>query len=462
MGDLSRRDILRNAGRVGLGGLVGSTLTGGANARGATSSRPGPNIILIFIDDLGWAELGCYGNRFNETPNIDQLAAGGTRFTDAYSAAPVCSPTRASLMTGQYPPRVGITDYLRADDEKHLSPEQETFVSPMKSRGYKTGLIGKWHLMGDYGKKRGAPSRHGFDEVICSETGYIAGGKYFHPYFFMKGVEAREEGEYLTDRLSVEAVDFISRHKREPFFLFLSHYAVHTRLAAKRDKINKYKGKLGAGKRKNHPVLAAMIESIDEGVGQILDKLDRLGIADDTVVIFTSDNGGEHRVTSNAPLRGGKSQLYEGGIRVPLIVRWPGKAGRGRVCKVPVNTVDLCPTFLDLAGATREDRHAIDGESLVPLLKGRQDLKRDALYWHYPLAKPHFLGGRSSGAIRKGDYKLIAFYETGQTELYNLKADPGERQDLTPTMPGRVLELRKLLEKWRDKVGARSSRGPGL
>ena len=454
MKSITRRELLRRTSRTAVGGLAARLLTDVASAHAASDPPGPPNIVFIFIDDLGWAELGCYGNRFNETPHIDRLAGQGMRFTDAYSAAPVCSPTRAALMTGQYPARVGITDYLRADDDKHLSPDRVTLNEPVASRGYKTAWIGKWHLTGDYGKKRGAPSRHGFDEVMSSETGYIAGGKYFHPYFFMKGLPARWRGEYLTDRLSWEAADFISRHKDGPFCLFLSHYAVHTRLAAKKKIVEKYKTRPGAGKRRNNPVLAAMIESIDEGVGLIVRKLSELGIAEDTVVMFTSDNGGEDRVTSNAPLRGGKSQLYEGGIRVPLIVRWPGVVKPGAVCNVPVNTVDVYPTFLDLAGAAPAAGQIFDGESLVPLLKRTGGLKRDALYWHYPLAKPHFLGGESGGAIRQDNLKLIEFYETGKLELYDLKADPGERSDLAGALPEKASALRRRLARWRDQVGA--------
>jgi arylsulfatase A-like enzyme len=270
----------------------------------------------------------------------------------------------------------------------------------------------------------------------------------------MKQVEARADGEYLTDRLNTEAVDFISRHKSNPFLLVLSHYAVHTALAGKGDVVEKYKTKPGSGRRRNNPTLAAMIESIDDGVGLILDRLHQHHIANDTIVIFASDNGGEHRVTSNAPLRGGKSQLYEGGIRVPLIVRWPGMVRRKSICKTPVSTIDVYPTLCEIARAETSAEQAIDGESLVPLLTQTGRLKRDTLYWHYPLSKPHFLGGRSSGAVRQGNFKLIEFYDTNALELYNLKTDLGEERNLTPTMPGKVIELRRKLRNWRKKVGA--------
>ncbi len=421
-------------------------------ADAAAQGRP-LNVVLILADDLGWAELGCYGNRFNETPHLDRLAGRGVRFTDAYSAAPVCSPTRAALMTGQYPARVGITDFLRADDERFLSPDYHTLAEALRSAGYATGLIGKWHLMGDYNRKRGHPSLHGFDEVICSETRYIGAGSYFAPYRFMPGVKA-PEGEYLTDRLNREAVEFIRRHRDRPFFLYLSHYSVHTALAAKQEVVDRFAAKPGAGKDKNNPVLAAMLASIDDGVGSIMSALEQAGIADRTVLIFASDNGGERKVTSNAPLRGGKSQLYEGGIRVPMIICRPGAARAGGTCDVPVTSADLYPTIIEMAGLKRSPDQVMDGESLAGLLGGADELKRDAIYWHYPLDRPHFLGGMSAGAIRQGEFKLIEFFDTGKSELYNLKEDLSERNDLAKQMPEKAEELRGKLARWRADVGA--------
>ncbi|HPD31811.1 MAG TPA: DUF1961 family protein [Phycisphaerae bacterium] len=412
-----------------------------------------PNFVLILVDDLGWAELGCYGNRFNETPHLDRLANRGVQFTNAYAAAPVCSPTRAALMTGQYPARVGITDYLRADDERFLSPEYHTLAEALRDAGYATGLLGKWHLTGDYRLKRGEPSLHGFDEVICSETRYIGAGSYFAPYLFMPEVTG-PRGEYLTDRLNREAVDFIRRHKDRPFFLYLSHYSVHTVLAAKPEMIEHFAAKRGVGKTRNNPVLAAMLASIDEGVGNITSALDELGIADRTVLIFASDNGGERRVTSNAPLRGGKSQLYEGGIRVPLIIYRPGSRRAGKTCNVPVITPDLYPTLIEMAGLKNRPNRMIDGESIVGLLDGDRTLQRDSLYWHYPLDRPHFLGGMSAGAIRQGNYKLIEFFDNGKVELYDLKTDLRERENLAHRMPEKAAQLRAQLARWRASVGA--------
>ena len=420
----------------------------------AAPKRRRPNIVFVLADDLGWAELGCYGNRFNETPHLDRLAREGMRFTDAYAAAPVCSPMRVSFMTGQYPARVGITDYLRPNDPKFLSPGHFTLPEALGKAGYASCLIGKWHLMGDYAKRKGDPKLHGFTEVICSESRGIGGGDYFGPYRFNPAVKPKTENEYLSDRLNQEAADFIVRHKDKPFFLYLSHYAVHTRLAGKPKLVAKYRRKPGAGTNRNNPELAAMLESIDDGVGLILAKLDELRLADDTVVIFMSDNGGENRVTSNAPLRGAKSQLYEGGIREPLIVRWPGRIKAGSVCRVPVSSVDFYPTLLDVAGAKPDPRQALDGVSLTPLLRETGGLTRDALFWHYPLARPHFLGGVSAGAVRAGGWKLIEFFDTGKVELYNLRNDLSETADLAAKHPDKAAELKKRLADWRRSVGA--------
>lgn len=426
------------------------------------SPKSAPNIIMILADDLGWHELGCYGNRFNETPNVDRLAAGGMRFTQAYATAPVCTPTRIALMTGQHPARVGITDYLDVKDEKFLSPNYVTLNEQLKKAGYHCGLIGKWHLTGDYSLRRGEPAKHGWDEVICSETGYIANGDYVHPYFFMPDVQAKTEGEYLTDRLNQEAVDFIKRnHKKpdrtggpaaRPFFLYLSHYTVHTKLAGKPGKVAKYGQKSGAGTRQNNPELAAMLESLDEGVGQIVSALKELGLAENTLILFTSDNGGESNVTSNAPLRGGKSELYEGGIREPFIAYWPGTIKPGAVSEQVVNTLDIYPTLLELAAIKPAANQVLDGISLAPVLKGNTKPFARTLYWHYPLPKPHFLGGRSAGAIRSGDFKLIEYFDTNQVQLFNLADDLGEQIDLSEKLPAKRGQLLTQLQEWRRKT----------
>lgn len=426
-----------------------------------------PNIIFILADDLGWAELGCYGNKFNETPNLDKLSREGMRFTDAYASAPVCSPYRAALMTGQYPARAGITDYLRPNDARHLSTDYVTIAEMLKRAGYATGIIGKWHLTGyaNHGAKEFSPNLHGFDEVIVSENRGIGGGSYFHPYHFNREIRKRLPGrEYLVDRCNLEAVEFIERHKDGPFFLYLSHYAVHTRLSGKDGLVAKYEKKPGAGKgnraRWNNPHLAAQLESIDEGVGMITDKLDELGLANNSVLIFTGDNGGEDRVTSNAPLRAGKSTLYEGGIREPLVVRWPGVVKPGSVCNKPTSNIDFYPTFLQFAGCRMDRSQHFDGVSILPLLENsKAELGRDTFYWHYPLEKPHFLGGRSAGAIRQVNFKLIEFFDNGQVELYNLADDISEEHNLAAELPDKVRELQKRLAKWRVEVGARLPAG---
>jgi len=422
------------------------------------TNRKKPNIIFILADDLGWAELGCYGSRFNETPNLDRLAGKGMRFTQAYAAAPVCSPYRAGLMTGQYPLRVGITDYLRRNDTNHLRPGQQyTVAEALRDAGYTTGLIGKWHLMGDYRKRKGAPKLHGFTEVICSETQYIGGGYYFPPYKHMPQVKPRTPDEYLVDRVNQEAVEFIERNKDEPFFLYVSHYAVHTRLVGKPQLVEKYSKKPGAGKGqkapRNNVHLAAQLESIDEGVGMIMQKLEQLDLAENTLVIFTSDNGGESRVTSNAPLREGKSTLYEGGIRVPLVISWPGRIKARSVSNTLAMNIDFYPTLAQIAGADIDPTQRMDGVSIVPLLKNpKAALTRDALYWHYPLDKPHFLGGRSSGAIRQGRWKLLEFFDDGHLGLYNIKDDIGETNNLAEKTPRKTKELHQLLQQWRKSL----------
>jgi len=443
---------------------VSSGLAVSSLARSAGVSRRGrvagpPNFVFILADDLGWSELGCYGNRFNETPNLDSLARKGLRFTQAYAAAPVCSPYRASLMTGMWPVRTGITDYLRPDSRKHLSVEYTTIAEALKRKGYATGLVGKWHLTGyaNHGAPEVPPTAHGFDEVMVSENRGIGGGSYFYPYHFNREIKKRLPGrEFLVDRCNLEAVEFIERHRGEPFFLYLSHYAVHTALRGKPNLVRKYRSKPGAGKgpraKRNNPHLAAQLESIDRGVGMIVEKLRSLGLLERTVIFFTSDNGGELNVTSNAPLRGGKSQLYEGGIRVPLLVWAPGLIKKRAVCETPVATVDFFPTFLDLAGVKPRTGEGPDGVSLVPLFKdpaAHLKRKRDALFWHYPLRRPHFLGGRSSVAVRKGRWKLIEFFDTGKVELYDLKNDIGEKRNLASRRPRLRDELKTLLRSWR-------------
>lgn len=446
-----------------------------------------PNIIFILADDLGWSELGCYGNRFNETPNLDRMAKEGLRWTQAYAAAPVCSPYRASFLTGQYPARHGILDYLRPGTANPLSTDHKTIAELLKARGYSTGIIGKWHLTGyryHGAPKELRPTDHGFDEEIACEIKSVGNGANFWPYVFRKQKiswlnlpkNRLGKNEYLVDRMNREAVDFIHRHQSKPFFLYLSHYATHTILHGKPDLVQWYRKKHPPGKSTrqkcylcqdaglngdplhhwagdHNPHLAAMLKSIDDGVGMIRQCLKTLKLENNTIVIFTSDNGGETNVTSNAPLRGGKSQLYEGGIRVPLIIQWPGKVAKGSICAQPTSNVDFYPTFLDIAAVKPDPKQKLDGTSIQPLLaRPKAPLKRPPLFWHYPLEKPHFLGGQSAGAIREGDWKLIEFYETKRLELYRLDQDPGEKHDRKEQNPRKAKELHQKLKDWRKAI----------
>lgn len=462
-----------------------AVVLGGLSCSPAARAQKAParpyNVIYILADDLGYSELGSYGNNFNETPHLDRMAAEGVRFTNCYAAAPVCSPYRAALMTGKYPARLGITDYLRPNAGQHLDTADITLAEMFRNNGYRTGIIGKWHLSGYV--KAGAPEVtppevHGFDEVIVSENEGIGEGTYFHPYHFNKDIEKKLPGEkeFITERQNAEALEFIDRHKTQPFFLYLSHYAVHTTLHGKPELVDHFRRKVGAGTsapsksntgndpykkwpadykaQANNPHLAAQLYTIDEGVGAIMAKLKELGIDKNTIILFTSDNGGEINVTTNAPLRGGKSMLYEGGVREPLLVWNPVLFPKGAVATAPVANYDFYPTLMELTGA-RANSQQVDGVSLAPLLKNpAANLPPRSFYWHYPLEQPHFLGGRSAGSIRKGDWKLIEFFDDGHKELYNLKDDPGEQTDLAPKNKAKVAELANELAAWRKDVRA--------
>ncbi|MDF3076986.1 MAG: sulfatase [Sphingobacteriaceae bacterium] len=463
--------------------VAGACSSTNPNNGTAARAQTKPNVIYILADDLGHAELGCYGNTFNETPNIDKLAAQGVRFTTAYAAAPVCSPYRAALMTGQYPARVGITDYLRPNSADHLSLAHTTLAEMFQQNGYHTGIVGKWHLSGYV--KEGAPEetlpdQHGFDEVRVSENRGIAEGWYFHPYLFNKEIEKKLPGEheYITDRQNAEAVDFIEKNKDKPFFLYLSHYAVHTTVHGKPEIVDHFRRKPGAGTKPpinnpendpykqwpadsrakgNNPHLAAQLFVIDQGVGMIMDKLRSLGLDKNTIIVFTGDNGGETTITTNAPLRGGKSQLYEGGYTEPLIVWDPTLFKTPAVVTQPTVNFDFYPTFMELIGA-KPNNQKLDGISIASVLKNPKTAKlpERSYYWNYPLAKPHFLGGRSAASIRKGDWKMIEFYDTGEFELYNLKNDLSETKNLAVTNPAKLQELKTDLIAWRKEVGAKT------
>lgn len=465
------------------------------NSTPATSK---PNIIFVLADDLGWAELGCYGNRFHETPHLDRLANEGMRFTHAYAAAPVCSPYRAAFLTGQHPARIGILDYLRPNSANALSTSHVTLPEMLSRNGYATGKLGKWHLSGYawHGAEHELkPKDHGFAWDFGGEAKGVGNGANSWPYVFRKQpirwIDIPEnrlgKNEYLTDRLNHEAVDFIERHRDKPFFLYLSHFAPHTILNGRHDLVKKYIRKhppgksgrdrcyicedagLGKGDPGHHwavdhnPHLAAMLESIDQGIGMIASKLAEVGLAENTIFIFTSDNGGETNVTSNAPLRGGKSELYEGGIRVPLIIRWPNAIPAGVTCEQPTQNVDFYPTLLATAKIKPDTAQTLDGVSTLETWKDpTKTIARDFLAWHYPLDRPHFLGGISGGAIRSGDWKLIEHFDTDETQLFSLKDDPSETNNLAAQNPSEVIRLRQQLAAWRETVRARIPSPPLL
>jgi arylsulfatase A-like enzyme len=436
-----------------------------------------PNIVFILADDFGYMDIGANNPKtFYETPNIDRIAAQGVRFTDGYAACPVCSPTRASILTGKYPARLHLTDFiggrragrlLPADYLDHLPLEEVTLAEALKEAGYVTGFFGKWHL----GGAPYLPEAQGFDVNVA---GFSAGApsSYFSPYRNPKLPDG-PPGEYLTDRLTDEAVKFLETNAHRPFLLYLAHYAVHIPLQAKPEIIAKYKAKAAAlppshgpkfvpeGDRQvrqiqDHPVYAAMVQSLDESVGRVLRKLDDLGIAGHTIVIFFSDNGGlataEGTPTSNVPLRAGKGWLYEGGIREPMLIKWPGAVKPGSICSVPVTSTDFYPTILEMAGVPERPQQHRDGVSLVSLLKTGQAPNRPALFWHYP----HYSnqGGRPGCAVRTGDWKLIRCFEDNRLELYNLREDLSEQHDLALKDPQKTKELNALLEHFLQETKA--------
>lgn len=484
---MNRRDFLKAA-------SAGAALLASGHSVFARSGKDRvparPNFVFFLIDDLGWKDLGCYGSTFYETPNIDKLANQGMRFTNAYAACPVCSPTRASIMTGKYPARLGITQWIGGPNEptpyRHYLPlEEVTIAEALKEAGYATGFVGKWHLSTrEEDRQKYYPDRQGFDVNIGGDWSG-APPTYFYPY--EKGNRALEtmppggkEGEYLTDRLTDESLKFLEANKDKPFLLYLSHYAVHTPVESKQTLTEKYQAKTKAlptpegphsqpvyGRYKtrmvqDHAAYAGMVQSVDESVGRVMNKVESLGLAENTIVIFMSDNGGLSTVpregpTCNLPLRAGKGWLYEGGIREPMLIKWPGAVKPSSLCHEPVTSTDFYPTMLEMAGLPLRPKQHLDGVSLMPLLKETGSLKRRALYWHYP--HYHGSGSRPSGAVRAGDYKLIEWYEDGQVELYDLTNDLGEQQDLAAMQPEKAAELRRLLHTWRGRMNAKMPAG---
>lgn len=451
--DLNRRDFLKTVGASAAAMAVTGCMSSASQVGGGSPAGK-PNFVFILIDDLGWSDLGCMGSQYYETPNIDKLADEGVIFTSAYTNAPNCAPTRACLLSGQYTPRHGVYTVGSSERGKarlrklipirnktKLAPQIVTIAEALKPAGYVCGHFGKWHL----GKgPQFAPTSRGFDVEFQRDHGK----GHFNP-----------AGEYFTDRATDKAIDFIEKHKDEPFFMYLAHHAVHTPIQAKKEIIEKYKKKQGSDGH-NNPTYAAMIESVDEGVGSILDKLDELGLADNTLVFFFSDNGGVVGITSMEPLRGGKGMLYEGGVRVPLVVRWPGEIKPGSTCDVPVMGIDFYPTMLEIAGAPKPSGQVLDGESIVPLLRRGGKLRREAVFWHFPAYLEANYGWKGTwrttpaGAVRLGNWKLIEYFEDGTLELYNLKDDIGEKHNLAQEMPAKTNQLHGLLKNWRKSIKA--------
>lgn len=490
----------------------------GSSARGKSP----PNVVFFLVDDLGWSDVGCFGSEFYETPHIDRLAAEGVKFTDAYAACHVCSPTRASILTGKYPARLNLTDWLpgrrdfafqkfkNAVIHQHLPFEEVTLAERLKEMGYATGIFGKWHL----GRKPSDPKAHGFDVHIPDVP---SNWRTFHGPFGMKTF-ASKKGDYLTDRITDEALEWMEASKAndKPFFLYMSHFAVHDPIEGRADLVEKYTAKLAAATPDDSPdfllegnpddpdnptqaelkqlietpayarhgvlprgaikirqkqdniEFAAMVESVDESLGRIVAKLEALGVEENTIVIFFSDNGGMAAInvgnpkrvvpeaqvdkayaTACLPLRGAKGWLYEGGVRVPMIVKWPRKSKAGTVVDEPVISTDFYPSILEMIGQEGETE---DGQSFVAALKG-EAFERGPIYWHFPHYSNHGMQS-PAGAIRDGDFKLLEYFENGSVQLFNLAEDIGEQKNLAATNPSKAEALRKKLHQWREDVGA--------
>lgn len=513
---------------------LGMTILAPFSHTGAKDKTQKPNVVFILADDLGWADLQCYGSNFYETPNLDKLAEEGVRFTDAYAACHVSSPTRGSILTGQYPARTRLSDWLpgrkdfpfqklkNAVPAQHLPyGENNSFPAVLQANGYETAIIGKWHL----GEDSLTTEHQGFK--YHTPSGYLKGWPavgYFSPYN-MPGLADGPQNEYLTDRLTNEAIEFITKNKDKPFLLYLSHYAVHDPIQGRPDLVKKYKEKLAKKKKpegspfilegnpdsenplsreelnsllqneeyegfsilpnrtvkikqyQDNVEFAAMVESLDESVGRIVAILKELNLDQNTIVIFYSDNGGmsaanfgnpkrviaKNRLdqafsTSNLPLRGAKGFLYEGGIRVPMIVKWPQQGKKNETSSIPVISVDFYPTILEMVGInTKKLNHIIDGQSIVPLIKTNNKEKTRItsrpIFWHFPHYSNHGMQS-PGGAVRLGDYKLLDYFENNTMQLFNLKNDPGEQNDLSKQMPEKVKELKLLLDQWRKDVNA--------
>lgn len=426
----------------------------------ALAADPKPNFIVMLIDDLGATDLGCTGSKFYETPHLDQLAKDGMRFTQSYSACTVCSPTRASLLTGKSPAQLHLTDWIHGHEKKdaklripnwnhQLETSETTLPEKLKAAGYATGMVGKWHLSPD------GPKAHGFDFAFVQMGGQPK--SYFSPYN-TPDVADGPKGEFLSDRLTTEAERFIEQNKEKPFFLYFAHAAVHTPLQAKPEVIEKYRKKKeqAGGNVQGQPVYAALVESVDDSMGHLRAKLKELGLSERTVIIFASDNGGlignkANPITTQLGMRAGKGSAYEGGTRTPLLVSWPGVTKPGSASAMPVTTGDYFPTISDIGGLGANPVSP-EFQSLVPTLRGTGDATTRPLYWHYPHYHPG--GATPYSAIREGDWRLVEFFEDNHLELYNLAKDPAEENNLATAEPDKARDLREKLQKWRDQVGA--------
>ncbi len=465
--------------------LIAAALTAscsGPAAQDAPAEKP--NFIVLLADDLGWTDLGCYGSDLYETPHIDKLAADGMRFTHGYAACTVCSPTRAAIMTGMYPARTHVTDFITGgvrpkaklripDWTMQLDHRHTSLAEALQAAGYRTAHVGKWHLMPrnepeammDF-----APEKHGF-EINVGGNEWGAPGSYFHPYSNARRKvgplpAGGKDGDYLTDRLTDEALKVLEDFGDEPFFLYFAYYAVHTPLQAKPEDIARFEPQAKENGRHRNATYAAMVAGLDRSIGRLRAKLEELGVAERTAIVFSGDNGGLDRKgpdgrmgnpTENHPLRAGKGSAYEGGVRTPTIYYRPGVTRAGSVSAEPVISADIYPTVLELAGVEGSPEHNanVDGVSLAPLLRdAAASLGREALYWHYP--HYHSGGATPHSAIRAGDWRLVEFYEDDRVELYDLKNDVGEGRDLAAEMPEKADELRRKLHVWRAAVGAQA------
>jgi len=482
----SRRQFLAAVGAGAMRLAIPRCVFGQGNVSRKKPAKP-PNVVFFLVDDLGWMDIGANGSSFYETPNLDKLASEGMRFTQAYAAAPICSPTRASILTGKHPARLNLTQFIggrgNPDYVRNLPLEEVLLPEVLRPAGYTNGFFGKWHLNNRAGEGKYWPQNQGFDANI---GGHWRGGLYIpHNYFSpwdIPNMKNGPDGEYMTDRLAQEAVKFIDNNKDNPFFAYLCFYTVHAPFNAPEDRVEKYerkKSRLGLTderrfghydargktfeyrKAQDHPTYAAMVKSMDMAVGAVLGEVKKLGLEDDTIVVFFSDNGGlstsEGTPTANTPLRLGKGWLYEGGIRVPAIIKWPGQMKPGTVSDALVTSMDFYPTILEMLGLPlRPDLH-VDGKSLVPLLRQEADEVHTALYFHYPHMSNQ--RGMPCGAVRAGNYKLINFFADNRLELYNLKDDIGETKNLADTMPKLRDSLLGMLQGWWEQVDARFPEG---